>query len=281
MAKVAINESTLTGIGNAIRAKTGGSALIDPADMATEIAAIPSGATLITKNITANGTYNASSDNADGYSSVTVAVPSVDPYTKFNEMIEQKLYYFKTNASGRVPYFASNNNQGDQNPLTFFSMRNSKYWLYAGVFRTPTLVYALFGEMKCYGNNIFIGCTGLKTIIIRQKSVALLCSNGFSNTKIAAGQGYVYVPDLDENNTDLPSQYKVATNWAVYANQIKGYSEAPAYSASTTYSIGDVCKYNGKFYGYCKEDLTSSTGNPPSGTTEDNEYWEYVDDIEV
>ena len=32
------------------------------------------GATLITKNITANGTYNASSDNADGYSSVTVNV---------------------------------------------------------------------------------------------------------------------------------------------------------------------------------------------------------------
>ena len=31
-------------------------------------------ATLITKNITANGTYNASSDNADGYSSVTVSV---------------------------------------------------------------------------------------------------------------------------------------------------------------------------------------------------------------
>lgn len=36
--------------------------------------AVPS-ATLTTKSITANGTYNASSDNADGYSSVTVAVP--------------------------------------------------------------------------------------------------------------------------------------------------------------------------------------------------------------
>ena len=32
------------------------------------------GSTLITKTITANGTYNASSDNADGYSSVTVNV---------------------------------------------------------------------------------------------------------------------------------------------------------------------------------------------------------------
>lgn len=35
-----------------------------------------SSATLITKEITANGTYNASSDSADGYSSVTVNVPT-------------------------------------------------------------------------------------------------------------------------------------------------------------------------------------------------------------
>jgi len=31
--------------------------------------------TLITKNITANGTYNASSDNADGYNQVSVNIP--------------------------------------------------------------------------------------------------------------------------------------------------------------------------------------------------------------
>lgn len=36
--------------------------------------ATPSTPTLITKSITANGTYNASSDSADGYSSVTVNV---------------------------------------------------------------------------------------------------------------------------------------------------------------------------------------------------------------
>ena len=39
--------------------------------------AVSSGsATLVTKNITVNGTYNASSDSADGYSIVTVAVPT-------------------------------------------------------------------------------------------------------------------------------------------------------------------------------------------------------------
>ncbi|MBR6354256.1 MAG: leucine-rich repeat protein, partial [Paludibacteraceae bacterium] len=41
-------------------------------------------ATLITKNISANGTYNASSDSADGYSQVNVSVPAsaVDSGTK-------------------------------------------------------------------------------------------------------------------------------------------------------------------------------------------------------
>lgn len=43
MAVRKINESTLTAIGNAIRAKTGGSALITPEDMASEIGSIPSG----------------------------------------------------------------------------------------------------------------------------------------------------------------------------------------------------------------------------------------------
>lgn len=36
-------------------------------------------ANLITKNITANGTYDAEDDSADGYSSVTVAVPHIGP----------------------------------------------------------------------------------------------------------------------------------------------------------------------------------------------------------
>lgn len=42
-----------------------------------------SGATLITKNVSANGTYNASSDSADGYSQVNVAVPNT--YTNADE----------------------------------------------------------------------------------------------------------------------------------------------------------------------------------------------------
>ena len=62
----------LTDVADAIRAKKGTQALIDPQDFSSEIASIQP--TLITKTITENGTYNASDDNADGYSQVVVNV---------------------------------------------------------------------------------------------------------------------------------------------------------------------------------------------------------------
>lgn len=48
---------------------------IDVAEYATVSVSVSGGGTIVSKSITANGTYNASSDNADGYSPVTVNVP--------------------------------------------------------------------------------------------------------------------------------------------------------------------------------------------------------------
>lgn len=44
-------------------------------------------------------------------------------------------------------------------------------------------------------------------------------ANTFSNSAIASGTGYIYVPDA------LVEDYKVATNWSTYAAQIKPLSE--------------------------------------------------------
>lgn len=74
-----VKGSDLASVADAIRTKGSTSAQLDfPDGFVSAIGNIPTGggSTLITKNITANGTYNASSDSADGYSSVTVAVPS-------------------------------------------------------------------------------------------------------------------------------------------------------------------------------------------------------------
>lgn len=77
MAKVLITEDYLSDIGDAIRGKLGGSTQYTPGQMASAISSIPTVApTLISKSIVANGTYNASSDEADGYDSVSVNVPN-------------------------------------------------------------------------------------------------------------------------------------------------------------------------------------------------------------
>lgn len=72
-------DTNLTSVANAIRTKGGTSAsLTFPSDFVSAINAISGGggSTLIAKSITANGTYNATDDSADGYSSVTVNVPT-------------------------------------------------------------------------------------------------------------------------------------------------------------------------------------------------------------
>lgn len=77
--KYKIDGTDLTSVANAIRTKGGTSAgLSFPDGFVSAIGNIPTGggSTLITKSITENGTYNASDDSADGYSSVTVAIPS-------------------------------------------------------------------------------------------------------------------------------------------------------------------------------------------------------------
>lgn len=75
MANVYLDDSLLTSIGNSIRGKNGSTDTYTPAQMATAIDNLSS-ATLGTKSITANGTYNASDDSLDGYSSVEVNVAS-------------------------------------------------------------------------------------------------------------------------------------------------------------------------------------------------------------
>lgn len=71
-------ETYFENIAAAIKQRAGTSGSLTPAQMPQAILDIPGGTTptLITKSITQNGTYDASADNADGYSSVTVNVPS-------------------------------------------------------------------------------------------------------------------------------------------------------------------------------------------------------------
>lgn len=72
-------------------------------------------------------------------------------------------------------------------------------------------------------NLAFVATDSLVSLIITNNETSVLSSIGaFQQSAISSGVGYIYVPD------DLVEQYKVATNWATYATQIKGMSEIPA-----------------------------------------------------
>lgn len=77
MANVLVNDLYLGDIADAIRSKLNVQTTYKPSEMANAIDSISGGggSSLGTKSITANGTYNASSDSLDGYSQVTVNVP--------------------------------------------------------------------------------------------------------------------------------------------------------------------------------------------------------------
>lgn len=76
MGKVFVTESYLDDIADAIRGKNGTENTYKPSQMAAAITALPDPAVLDDKTITANGTYDPSDDDLDGYSEVTVNVPN-------------------------------------------------------------------------------------------------------------------------------------------------------------------------------------------------------------
>lgn len=68
----------------------------------------------------------------------------------------------------------------------------------------------------------FYGCSALTTLILRGGSVIQLDGvNAFTNSPIANGTGYIYVPSA------LVEDYKAATNWTTYADQIRAIEDYP------------------------------------------------------
>lgn len=82
------------------------------------------------------------------------------------------------------------------------------------------LTKADFGKVETISQYAFVGCQYLKTLIIRTDVVCTLShTNAFNSTPIQNGTGFIFVRD------NLVEKFKIATNWATYASQIKGISE--------------------------------------------------------
>lgn len=94
----------------------------------------------------------------------------------------------------------------------------------ADAFRDSTIRTADFAAVTNINRTAFTDCRFLETLIIRTPSVCVISdiSVALRGSKIAAGTGYIYVPD------NLVDSYKTATNWVAFANQIKPISALEA-----------------------------------------------------
>ena len=75
------------------------------------------------------------------------------------------------------------------------------------------LVKADFPVVSSIGAQVFSACKALTTLILRRTAgvVSLSNTSSFTNTPIASGTGYIYVPSA------LMDSYKSASNWSTYA----------------------------------------------------------------
>lgn len=76
------------------------------------------------------------------------------------------------------------------------------------------------------GQNSFSGCTSLTTVILSGESIcALESTNVFTDTPIASGTGYIYVPRALLSDTDATKDYRRATNWSTFAAQFRAIED--------------------------------------------------------
>lgn len=110
----------------------------------------------------------------------------------------------------------------DCNRLTTAVFPNAEE-LQGGSFRGCSLLeYIYLPKVTRMYASVFQGCSKLKTVILKANAVCSISNiNVFSDTPIASGGGFVYVPD------DLVAAYQANSTWKTYAAQIKPISELP------------------------------------------------------
>lgn len=68
--------------------------------------------------------------------------------------------------------------------------------------------------------NCFSYSSAFATLVLRNETaVSLVSTNAFTSTKIASGNGYIYVPAA------LVDTYKAATNWSTYTDQFRALED--------------------------------------------------------
>ena len=81
----------------------------------------------------------------------------------------------------------------------------------------------VLGDVTSISTNVWYRCSQLSKVVLQNVTAVptLSNTNAFGSTPIASGTGFIYVPDT------LVDDFKTATNWSTYADQIKPISEMP------------------------------------------------------
>lgn len=130
------------------------------------------------KSISANGTYNASSDNVDGYSQVTVAVPTGA------QNVYRESFILATHQSTNVPLFTL--------PDDVYAHRNDDTFGVLAVNTTPE-------SLETYDDYYLLACNNPNT-----PKVGSYTSYGVGlrkNSATAIGINQMYYPPKDTNNS--------------------------------------------------------------------------------
>lgn len=75
--------------------------------------------------------------------------------------------------------------------------------------------------------NVFTGCSGLRTLVIRTNTIPRLDGgpDAFKNTPIANGTGYIYVPRALLSDEDSTKDYRRADNWSTFSAQFRALED--------------------------------------------------------
>ena len=194
----------LTAIANAIRAKTGKTAKMTMAEMATEITNIPQTSTGEADGIIMRTATSITNDTAT----------KVASYAFYNNSTLKSASFTAATSVERVGFYYAT-------ALSSINLPKATYCGGQSFSSCTSLTSASFLALTEIGTYAFEKCKNLKALVLGNASqvCSLANTNAFTNTPIASGTGYIYVPDA------LVDSYKAATNWSTYAAQIKPLSE--------------------------------------------------------
>lgn len=245
MSKVFIEEASLTAIGDAIRAKTGGSEMLTvPSGMVEAIAAIETGGgsnssayvsqpvdvLTLRCNLDANPWHYSNAEIVDiptrslfsGSTILSIDLPNLKTIGYHGSVSGQETFYqcwdlVNVNLPSLENIYGS---------TTFSYCQKLKYvnlpkFKEASAYMTfqyaNQLRYCVLPSCTNLNIRFFSGCTNLRALVLANETMTNLeATNVFEDIPMTGSTGlYIYVPSA------LVDTYKAATNWATFADRIR------------------------------------------------------------